>query len=161
MKKTKRKPKQPSKSAWPLGLKFLVTAILVAIALLLAARCQADTMQFGPTTFTATADTFGPYGTRDASVATVQLSGITGSAAVQLEGTVDGSTWVAVMLLKPNATSMSLSATANGLYQANVGGFRSVRVKAHYVVSGVARVLLSLGNGVANFFGTQAVTPVP
>ena len=65
------------------------------------------------------------------------------------------------MMTRPNTTSMSLTATANGLYQANIGGFRNVRVKAHYLTSGVARVLLAVGNGVANFFGTQATTPVP
>lgn len=69
----------------------------------------------------------------------IQISG-TWSATLQFEGTVDGTNWVALEVRKPTDGSRSSSTTANGLWVAQVAGFKAVRVRASAYTSGTASV---------------------
>lgn len=159
-KKLKSKPKKR------FGLLLPIALVLVAIAALLvvARQAKADSYVLGATTMTATGDTLNvPYGVVN-EVSSVQLTGITGTAGVQLQGSLDKGTWVNIYLVKPDSSFVSLTATANGIYQANTGGFTWLRVKAHYIASGVVRVLFASGKGASVqqvMLPLATVTPVP
>lgn len=137
--------------------------MILLLAMLTAAHLPAGNLNLrGPVTLTGTATNITMPYTSDMEVATLQLTGITGSAGIQLEGTLDDSTWVALMMTRPNTNAMSLTATANGIYQAEVGSFKRVRAKAHYIASGSAVATLTVGPGRRNAPAVlAAVTPTP
>ena len=65
----------------------------------------------------------------------VQLSG-TFSATVTFEGTVNGSTWIAIEM-KPLATpTLVTTATAAGIFRGNVAGLTEVRARVSAFTSG-------------------------
>ena len=76
------------KARKPFGLKWLIVLIAaVILGLLLRAELKAAD-NYGPTTFTATADTFAPLRGSSRGGATSQPTGTTGTAAIPLGGTV-------------------------------------------------------------------------
>jgi len=58
----------------------------------------------------------------------VQLEGISGET-ITFEGTIDGSTWYAVRAVNRNDDSVGTTATADGLYFANVAGMDQFRAR--------------------------------
>lgn len=116
----------------------------------------------GPTALTATGMTLGITNAYRSSFVML-LTGITGTAGLQVEGTIDGTTWAALYLNKAGSATVSLTATASGTYTGNAGGFRSIRIKTHYLAAGqgVANASLSWGLPGVNAIANVAVTPVP
>lgn len=78
---------------------------------------------------------------RDLSSLTIQLLG-TWTATLQFEFTVDGTNWYSLNMFPNGGTSPVTSATANGVWRANVGGMIEVRVRCSAFTSGTANVLL-------------------
>ena len=160
-KKLKSKPKKRLGLLLPIALVLLAIAALVVVV---ARQAKADSYVLGAVTMTATGDTLSvPYGVVN-EVSAVQLTGITGTAGIQLQGSLDKGTWVNIYLVKPDSSFVSLTATANGIYQANTGGFAWLRIKAHYIVSGVVRVLFASGSGASVqqvMLPLATTTPVP
>jgi|SRR5579871_531390 len=84
---------------------------------------------------------------RDISALTIQLTGF-GSATIQFEFTPDGTNWYALNCYPNGSTTAVTSATANGLWFANVAGAVEVRARASTYSSGtIAVVLAGSGNG--------------
>lgn len=74
----------------------------------------------------------------------VQATG-TFSATVTIEATVDGTNYTAIALTPAAGGAAVTSFTAAGMWTANVGAYRAVRVKASAYTSGTAVVTLALG----------------
>jgi hypothetical protein len=73
----------------------------------------------------------------------VQIWG-TFSGTVSFEGTVNGSTWVAVAGAVPAITEARvITATAAGMWQINVAGYAAVRVRCSAFTSGTINVVLN------------------
>lgn len=117
----------------------------------------------GSATVTTNGPVLGPIDIQDQMAVTVQVSSITGTAGLQLQGTVDGTNWVTMYTTKVGASSFSLTMTANGLYEANLAGLKKVRVTSIYVTSGTNSVTMGLGRGPAStqLRLTTAATPTP
>ncbi len=78
----------------------------------------------------------------------VQLIGITGTVAVNVEASLDNVNWSKVNVFNIASTAASLTMTANGLYQGTAAaGVKSLRVKAASISSGVVGVVFSWGTG--------------
>lgn len=134
--------------------------MLLVLSLLLSPSLYSATDMAGPITLSYTGQTLtlpAIYG----NVATIQLSAVTTTAGVQLEGTVDGTNWVALLTVKAGSAATSLTATANGIYQASAAGLKSVRLKVHYLVSGTCSGTISFGTGALTILPSVAVTPTP
>jgi len=132
-------------------------ALLTGTATLHAARPAV----YGPLTISATSWITPTARVFDQNAVTIQLRGITGTVGVRLQGTVDGSTWVDMYTAKSGSSAVSLTMTANGLYEAGLGGMYEVRVVPNHMTSGLVGVYISLGYGAANIRQTIAVTPTP
>lgn len=65
----------------------------------------------------------------------IQLEGISGET-ITFEGTIDGSTWYAVQAINRNDGSVGTTATADGLYFANVTGMDQFRARISTADSG-------------------------
>lgn len=133
-------------------------SILLALLLLVPSLRAAD--MTGPVTLSYTGQTItlpAVYGT----VAAIQLTAITTTVGVQLEGSLDGTNWVALLAVKAGTATTSLTATANGIYQASAAGFKSVRLKVFYLVNGTCSGTVSFGPGAPAIIPSIAVTPVP
>lgn len=72
---------------------------------------------------------------------TIQLTG-TWTGTVLFEGSVQGSTYVALNATPSNASSPVTSATANGAWTAGAGGYKFVRARASVVSSGTVVINL-------------------
>lgn len=134
--------------------------ILLVLALMLGATTIKAADIIGPVTLSYTGQTItlpAVYG----EVAAIQLGAVTTTVGVQLEGTIDGTNWVALLTTKAGATTTSLTATATGIYQASAAGFKSVRLKVHYLVSGTCTGALSFSKGSPAVIPSIAVTPTP
>jgi len=77
----------------------------------------------------------------------VQITG-TFSATVTFEGTMDGSTWVALMATNANDDARATTATAAGVYSVVLNGCTSFRARISSYSSGTVTVKARLGNGV-------------
>ena len=95
----------------------------------------------------------------------VQLSG-TWTGAVQLEGSVNGSTYVAVTARPASGGSWASEVTANGVWTADVAGLLYFRVRASSLLSGTitvhmtpstARPMVDVVRAVGSTFGEVAV----
>ena len=82
----------------------------------------------------------------------VQLTG-TWTGTIQFEGSVDGGTFVSLSLIPSSsatgeAAADVTSATANGAFSANIGGYSLVRARASAWTSGTAVVtMVTAGSG--------------
>lgn len=72
----------------------------------------------------------------------IQLTG-TWTGTIEFEGSVDGGTFVALNMIPSNSATAATSATGNGAWSANCGGYRRVRARASAWTSGTAVVTLS------------------
>lgn len=79
---------------------------------------------------------------RDMSSLLIQLTTF-GSATIQFEFTIDGTNWYAMNSYPNGSTTAVTSATANGIWFANVSGVMEVRVRTSAYASGNIGVLLS------------------
>jgi len=120
-----------------------MTKTLMAIALVLVALAL-PAMAQNPLTLTAGSATGSLAATGSvtlainalASAAAWQLTG-TFSGTVTFEGTVDGTTWVAVAVVPVGGTrTLTTTATAAGVWQMNVAGFASARARVSTYTSG-------------------------
>lgn len=75
----------------------------------------------------------------------LQVTG-TFSATVTWEGTLDGTNWIAIVVLNRNAGTQATTATAAGLYLANVAGLALFRARVSAFTSGAVTVT---GRGVS------------
>ena len=71
----------------------------------------------------------------------LQLLG-TWSGTVTFEATIDGNTWVALNMVPSNSATAASTATANGCWSANCGGYESVRARFSTATSGAVRATL-------------------
>lgn len=85
----------------------------------------------------------------------IQLTG-TWVATVEFEGTVDGTTWVALNV--HNGTALVVNTTGNGVFVAPAGHFDQVRVRASAYTSGTVNVSLLSCRGVS---ATVVVAALP
>jgi len=137
--------------------------MLIALLLLLAGPkiCPAETPDmYGPVTMTAAAETLTIKAGGGQAVALL-VTGVTGTAGVQVEASVDGKDWAPLYLHQADGAFVSLTVTANGTYTANASGFRSIRAKMHYITSGLARIILSWGEGCPPVYPLANTTPTP
>lgn len=136
--------------------------LLLSLLLLASHIAAAIPTTIGPRTLTATANT-GAISIQDQAAVTVQITSVTGTAGAQLQGSLDGTNWVTMYTAKVGTSALSLTMTANGLYEANLAGLRYVRVYALYVTSGTLAAIAGLGRGPAStqYRLTTATTPTP
>lgn len=71
----------------------------------------------------------------------LQFTG-TWAGTVSFEATMDGLTWVALNMVPSNSATAASSATANGAWTANIGGFDSVRARFSTDTSGTVTATL-------------------
>ena len=64
-----------------------------------------------------------------------QITG-TWTGTITFQGTVDGTNWVSVLAVPSDSTSAATTATANGIYRVDAGGFEFVRAKLTTLGSG-------------------------
>lgn len=139
-------------------MRAIILSVMLVIGVLVATSAKADNT--GPVTLSYTGQTLSlpaVYG----EVAAIQLGAVTTTVGVQLEGTIDGTNWVALLTTKAGATTTSLTATATGIYQASAAGFKSVRLKVHYLVNGTCTGAISFSKGSPAVIPSIAVTPTP
>lgn len=77
------------------------------------------------------------------AAAWAQISG-TFTATISFEGTVDGATWFSIAGVVPTSGVSATSATAEGNWQFQVAGLRSIRLRCSAFTSGTAVVYLRL-----------------
>lgn len=70
---------------------------------------------------------------------TVQIEGIT-TATVTFEGTIDGTNWVAIQFTNLNSASAATTATADGIYRADITGITTVRARISAWTAGTINV---------------------
>jgi hypothetical protein len=137
-------------------------ALLFVVALVLSAQAQAQRPAvYGPLTISSSAWVTPSAKVYDQTAVAIQLRGITGTVGVRLQGTIDGDNWTDMYTVKSGSGAVSLTMTANGVYEADLGGLNQVRVVGNHTTSGVAGIFLSLGYGRTNTRQTVAVTPTP
>lgn len=73
----------------------------------------------------------------------IQLTGISGDT-VTWEGTVDGTTWVAIRLTNLTSGTAASTATANGIYAGDVRGLLKLRANVTVYSAGVITALCNL-----------------
>ena len=84
---------------------------------------------------------------RGAGAVGLQLTG-TWVGTVSFEGSLDGGTFVAINLVPSNSATAATSATANGAWSGNCGGYSVVRARMSAYTSGTAVVTLqTAGSG--------------
>lgn len=139
-------------------MKKIVPLFLLLLAL--GVRLHADATVLGPVTLTAQGATLTAATVYPESF--VLHIALTGTAGVQVEGSIDGNSWQAIYMGKAGSQTISLTGTATGTYTGDAGSFKHLRAKIHYISSGVVRAVLSAGKGRASNFGVfPAATPVP
>lgn len=142
-------------------MKALIISTLLAVLSLTASLHAQRPAVYGPVTTSADAWVTPTARVFDQTAITIQLRGITGTVGVRLQGTVDGSNWSDMYTVKSGSGALSLTMTANGLYEADLGGVSEVRLVTNHTTSGLAAMFISLGYGKANARQTVAVTPTP
>lgn len=85
---------------------------------------HSDTITNGNGTTVAPVGVFDSY-----SELTVQATGLV-SGTLNFEGSIDGSTWVALLATNLTSGSAAATTTAAGIYRLDVTGLTSVRVRA-------------------------------
>jgi len=101
----------------------------------------------GSTCATAGACVSAPVGNAQGG-ATLQLDG-TFSATVQFEGLGGGSTWQPLNVTPSNNTTAVTSATGTGIWQVNVAGFTSIRIRCSTYASGTVVATITISNQAA------------
>ena len=71
----------------------------------------------------------------------LQLTG-TWAGTVSFEATVEGLTWVAFNMVPAASATAASSATANGAWSANCGGYDAVRARFSTATSGTVRAFM-------------------
>ena len=71
----------------------------------------------------------------------IQLNG-TWVATAQFKGSIDGANFVALSMVPSNSITTATSATANGVWNANVGGYQVIQVSLSAFTSGAVVVNL-------------------
>jgi len=137
--------------------------LILSLALGAAAgQLQAGIDMAGPTSFTASTTSLTIANANRGGFVMV-LTGITGTVGIQVQGSLDGATWSTLYLSKQGGSVISLTATANGTYTGDAGGFRSLRATVHYQSTSLARCILAWSDWKApqQLAPLAAVTPVP
>jgi hypothetical protein len=90
----------------------------------------------------------------------LQISG-TFVATLQFEGTVNGIDWESLPVVVPEDSSVVTSATAVGIWLANVAGLKAVRIRASAYTSGTINVsmIAALSGGGSGTSGSGFNTP--
>jgi hypothetical protein len=65
----------------------------------------------------------------DAGSGVAAFQYISGAGTVVMEGTLDGTNWIALLLTNRNTGATAASATAAGIYSADFSGLEQVRVR--------------------------------
>jgi hypothetical protein len=96
--------------------------------------------------------------TAGTSALMVQVTG-TWTGTLTFQASIDGTTWESFNLypVLPDGTPSTSSTTANGFWQAPVGGFQSFRVLGNTVLTGSASIWLTAGQGQ---YSVEVVSPV-
>lgn len=128
-------------------LRFLTFGVLAVLLTALAVGISSPSVEAqAPGSFQSgritVADGVVSIDTSTAGAAALQLTG-TWSATVAFEGSVDGGTFVALNMVPSNSATAASSATGNGVWSANIGGYRIVRARASAYTSGTVQVWLS------------------
>mgnify|MGYP001566147037 CR=1 FL=1 len=87
------------------------------------------------------ADEVATIGVRGLSGVALQLTG-TWSGTVTFEATLEGNTWVAFNMVPSNSATAASTATANGAWSVNCGGYDAVRARFSTATSGTVKVTL-------------------
>lgn len=124
--------------------------------------CAITTQNLNPTGV-ATAGSTCELGLNSHSAVTVQVTG-TWTGSLQLQGTLDGTTWVA---FTGGSTFISISGTYSSaigtglqsVWQAQVGGYTRVRISASAAITGTANITLNVASSatVTSLFGSPTV----
>lgn len=146
-----------------LYLNILRGLTLIATLLMAAAFADAQTITGNITTSSTNCSASAACASVDLDKDTGSLSlQVTGtfSATLQFEGTVNGSTWVAVQGDPLPSGAAASSATSTGAWTFNVAGLSAFRVRASAHSSGTAVVALRESEAMAKgrSFGTLSVT---
>ena len=121
---------------------------LVFLLLLALASQKALASNFtGPANLTATGMCTGLRNQNSGSGLVVEVSGITGTAALNLYGSAGGSVWTKLRTLNCSNGQQALTITANGSYTSSASGFRYISLSAGTLSSGLATVSLGWGDG--------------
>lgn len=127
--------------------KLLLLALLLAPSLVKAV--DAPTVA-GPVTFTATDNELAtPFANAYRQGFVVSVTSITGTVQLNMEGRLTSAeSWVALPLTEQSSGArLTGGIVANGTYLGSGGGYRYFRAHATSVSSGVARVVVSWGDG--------------
>lgn len=73
------------------------------------------------------------------------------SGTVSFEATIDGINWVALNMVPSNSASAASSATASGIWTANVGGFDIVRARVSAYTAGWVEAWMEGSEGAGRF----------
>ncbi len=124
-------------------------ALVVALAAFSLTAFAADPPSLqGPVTFTAAGSVTLTTGAAYRQAFSVEVTSVTGTAALHVQASLDAITWTKLEVSDATNGARSLTMTANGLYQGQAGaGIKYLRVIASALSSGVARVILSWGDG--------------
>lgn len=91
------------------------------------------------------------------SVLTMQITGISGDT-ITFEGSIDGTNFVAMQARNLNTQALATTATANGLYRANIAGIKSFRARVSTYGAGTIYVYgLATANGEAGHMAIAAI----
>lgn len=135
---------------------------MVGLALLLATSAVAqDEVQGNLTATTCTASTQAagcvPLTLAGRAGVAFQVQG-TYSGTITFEGTVDGSTWVALYVTSLTSTTPASTTTTTGVFVAGVGGLQAVRARMSSYTSGTAAVNIRRASASANRGGGGSLT---
>lgn len=103
-----------------------------------------DTLLLDATDESITADVAGCAGIG------LQLAG-TWSGTVSFEATIDGVTWVALNMVPSNSPTAASSATSNGAWSTNAGGYAAIRARFSTATSGTVKATMQVSNGSGRF----------
>ena len=89
-------------------------------------------------------------GTRGLAGVGLQLLG-TWAGTVSFEATLDGENWVAFNMVPAASATAASSATANGCWSANCGGYEAVRARFSTATSGTVRAWMEASEGAGRY----------
>lgn len=147
-------------------MKTLVKALSVVLLLAAGAYCQVATS--GTITAASTDCTVGQScivlnnlttGSASSGGVTASVQG-TYSGTNQFEGTTDGTNWVAINGLPLNSTTGASSTTSTGVWQFNVAGLKSIRIRCSSYSSGTANITIQASTASARSGGGGSGTSV-
>lgn len=121
---------------------ILLGVTLLAVGLWPTSPTRAQTpLAVAKTASLTTATDFAAIDVTGTGAAGVQLTG-TWSGTVTFEAAVDDGTFVTLNMVPSNSATATTTATANGAWSANVGGYHLVRARFSTATSGTVVVTL-------------------